>query len=210
VIDLYFFPGSASMAVHAALEEAGLEHNLIRATRENGVFGPPEAARLNPAGRIPTMSFDGMAMTEAAACVMHVSDLNPAAGLAPAVGTPERGQWYRWLVHMANTVHPTYIAVFSPGRSAPPEAEDAVKAYSTELLAEHRAALGAHLAANGPYLLGEQYTSADLFLFMLTRWGRNFEPRWWDEPSLGAHYRTIKERPAVQRVFEQEELDDES
>ena len=71
VIDLYY--------VHAALEEAGAEYSLIRATRENGVFGPPEAARLNPAGRVPTMSFDGMAMTESVACLMHISDMYPDA-----------------------------------------------------------------------------------------------------------------------------------
>jgi hypothetical protein len=47
MIDLYYRPGAASLPVHAALEEAGAEYNLIRATRENGVFGPPEAARLN-------------------------------------------------------------------------------------------------------------------------------------------------------------------
>jgi glutathione S-transferase len=68
--------------------------------------------------------------------------------------------------------------------------------------------LDAHLAANGPYLLGELFTSADLFLFMLTRWGRRLERRWWDAPALGNHYQTIKTRPAIQRVFEQEQLDD--
>jgi glutathione S-transferase len=50
VIDLYYYPGAASLVVHTALEEAGAEHNLIRATREDGVFGPAEAARLNPHG----------------------------------------------------------------------------------------------------------------------------------------------------------------
>jgi glutathione S-transferase len=75
MIDLYYLPGAASLVVHAALEEAGAEYNLIRATRTDGVFGPPEAARLNPAGRVPTMSFDGLAMTESTACLMHISDL---------------------------------------------------------------------------------------------------------------------------------------
>jgi glutathione S-transferase len=78
VVDLYYLPGAASLVVHAALEEAGAEYNLIHATRENGVFGPPEAARLNPAGGVPTMSFDGVAMIESVACLMHISDLTPA------------------------------------------------------------------------------------------------------------------------------------
>jgi glutathione S-transferase len=209
VIDLYYFPGAASLVVHAALEEAGAEYNLIRATRENGVFGPPEAARLNPAGRVPTMSFDGVAMTESVACLMHIGDLYPDAGLAPAPGTPERGQWYRWLVHLLSPVQSTFYGFIAPSRSAPVEAQDAVKAHAIEALGGYQTMLDEHLAVNGPYLLGEQFTGADLFLFMLTRWGRRLERRWWDAPALGSHYRTIKARPAIQRVFEQERLDDD-
>ena len=210
MIDLYYLPGAASLVVHAALEEAGAEYNLIRATRQNGVFGPPEAARLNPAGRVPTMSFDGVAMTESVACLMHISDLYPDAALAPAPGTPERGQWYRWLVYLLSPVQSTFYGFIAPGRSAPVGAEDAVKAHAIDALEGYRTMLDAHLAANGRYLLGELFTGADLFLFMLTRWGRRLEHRWWDAPALGNHYLTIKARPAIQRVFEQEQLDDDT
>jgi glutathione S-transferase len=210
VIDLYYLPGAASLVVHAALEEAGAEYNLIRATRENGVFGPPEAARLNPAGKVPTMSFDGMAMTESVACLMHISDLYPDAQLAPVPGTPARGQWYRWLIYLLNPVQSTFYGFIAPSRSAPASAQDAVKAHAIDALEGYGTTLDAHLAANGPYLLGELFTCADLFLFMLTRWGRRLERRWWDAPALGDHYRTIKIRPAIQRVFEQERLDDDT
>jgi glutathione S-transferase len=95
-------------------------------------------------------------------------------------------------------------------RSAPADAQEAVKAHAVEALDGYRASLDDHLAKRGPYLLGERFTGADLFLFMLTRRGRRLEHRWWDAPTLGAHYHTIKERPAIQRVFEQEGLDDAS
>src|SRR2546430_15671818 len=108
MIDLYYIPGAASLVVHAALEEVGADYNLIRATRDNGVLGPPEAARLNPAGQVPTMAFDGMAMTESVACLMHITDLYPAVGLAPAAGTPDRGRWYRWLAYLLNPVQATF------------------------------------------------------------------------------------------------------
>jgi glutathione S-transferase len=208
VIDLYYFPGAASLVVHAALEEAGAEYSLIRATRRDGVFGPSEAARLNPAGRVPTMSFDGVAMTESVACLMHISDLYPDSALAPEPGTPERGQWYRWLAYLLSPVQSTFYGFIYPGRYAADDAQHAVKAHAIEELGGYRDALDAHLAANGPYLLGEQFTGADLFLFMLTRWGRRLERRWWDAPALGSHYRSIKSRPAMERVYEQEQLDD--
>ncbi|MBV8990515.1 MAG: hypothetical protein JO372_18335 [Solirubrobacterales bacterium] len=68
MIDLYYLAGAASLVVLAALEKAGAEYNLIPATRENGLFGPPKAAKLNLAGRVPTMPFDGIAMTESVPC----------------------------------------------------------------------------------------------------------------------------------------------
>ena len=172
MIELYYLPGAASLVVHAALEEAGAEYNLIRATRRQGVLGPPEAAKLNPAGRVPAMSFDGIAMTESVACLMHISDLFPEAGLAPAPGTPERGQWYRWLAYLLNPVQSTFYGFIYPARSAPADAHDAVKVHAIDTVEGYRASLDAHLAVNGPYLLGARFTSADLFLFMLTRWSR--------------------------------------
>jgi glutathione S-transferase len=210
VIDLYYSPGAASLVVHAALEEVGAEYNLIPVTRENGVFGPPEAARLNPDKQVPTMSFDGLAMTESAACLMHIGDLYPDARLAPAPATPARALWYRWLVYLVSPVQSTFYGFFIPTRSAPPDAEEAVKAHAIEALGGYRASLDRRLGERGPFLLGERFTSADLFLFMLTRWGRRLADRWWDAPNLGAHYRAIRERPAIQRVFAQEGLDDAS
>lgn len=207
-IDLYYLPGAASLAVHAALEEAGADYNLIRATHANGVFGPPEAAILNPAGRVPTMSFDGLAMSESVACLMHISDLYPDATLAPAPGTPERGRWYRWLAYLLNPVQSTFYCWIAPGRSAPSDAQDAVQAHATDALERHRTRIEAQLAEHGPYLLGEQFTSADLFLFMLTRWSRRLERPWWGGPAGANHYLTIRARPAVERVYAQEELDD--
>jgi glutathione S-transferase len=209
VIDLYYRPGAASLAVHAALEEAGAQYNLIRATRENGVFGPPAAAKLNPAGTVPTMAFDGVAMTESVACLMHISDLFPDAGLGPPPGTPARGQWYRWLAYLLSPVQSTFYGFIAPSRYAQGDAQAAVKVHAIEALAAYRSVIESQLAANGPYLLGDPFSCADLFLFMLTRWGRRLDSRWWDAPALGSHYRTIKIRPAMQRVFEQEGLDDD-
>lgn len=209
MIDLYYLPGAASLVAHAALEETGAEYDLIRARRENGVFSQPEAARLNPAGTVPTMSFEGTAMTESVACLLHISDLYPDAQLVPVPGTIERAQCYRWLSYLLNPVQSTFYGFIFPSRFAPASAQDAVKAHAIDALEGYRKTLDTHLAGNGPYLLGELFTCADLFLFMLTRWGRRLERRWWDAPALGGHYQTIKARPAMRRVFEQEGLEDE-
>lgn len=208
MIELYYMPGSAALAVHAGLEEAGAEYRLIRVRREDGAVEPPELLRLNPTGRVPTMTFDGMVMTESVACLMHISDLYPEAGLAPAVGTPERAQWYRWLAFLTNTVQATFMNFTAPGRAASEGATEAVREKAIETLGDLRKRIDGHLAGEGPYLLGERFTSADLFLAMITRWCRRLDEKWWDQPHLGEHWRTIRARPSMQRVYEQEGLEE--
>jgi glutathione S-transferase len=207
VIELYFTPGAASLAVHGVLEEVGAEYRLIRVTKENGRVDPPELPRLNPHVRVPTMVDGDLVMFESAACVMHLCDNHPEAGLAPALGTQERALWYRWLTYMTNTVQATFMVYFYPGRYAgAPEAEGSVEARAAEALGGMRDHLEGELAAGGPYLLGERFTSADLYLAMLTRWGRRLPERWWDREKLGEHYRLVTGRPAITRVYEQEGL----
>ena len=91
--------------------------------------------------------------------------------------TPERGQWYRWLIYLVNPVQSTFYGFIAPGRSAPVGAQEAVRAHAIDALEGYRTTLNTHLATNGPYLLGDLFTSADLFLFMLTRWARRLEHR---------------------------------
>jgi glutathione S-transferase len=209
VIELYYIPGAASLAVHAALEEVGAEYRLVRVFKQHGKIEPAELGRLNPHRRVPTMVDDGLVMYESAACVMHLSDLHPQAGLAPPVGTHERALWYRWLTYLTNTVQAAFMVYFYPTRVTDDEGASATIARTTAAsLAEMRDFLERELAAGGPYLLGERFTSADLYLCMLTRWGRRLDPKWWDQPMLGAHFWRVRERPALQRVWEQEGLDE--
>lgn len=208
LIDLYYMPGSAAMAPHAVLEEVGAPYRLIRVTRNGGRIDPPELARLNPHRRVPVLVDGDLVVYESAACVMHLSDLHPEAGLAPDVGTAERALWYRWLTYLTNTVQATFMLSFYPARATgSPAGEEAVHAKANEALAGMRDFLERELADGGPYLLGERYSSADLYLLMLTRWGRRLEPKWWDQPAIGAHFRRVYARDAVQRMWRQEGLD---
>ena len=210
MIELYYLPGSASLAPHMVLEEAGAEYRLVRVEREDGrIVSPPNYLELNPLGRVPALVDGDLRLTESAAIVMYLCDRFSAGGLAPEPGTPERGLWYRWLVYLTNTVQPALIAFFGPGRAAAgPEGEPAVKAGAIRQLDDQRVFLSGHLAAGGPCLLGERFTSADLYLAMLTRWTRRLEQKWWDDPQIGAHYRRIVDRPASRRVWAQQGLDD--
>lgn len=210
MLDLYWIPGAASLAVHTLLEEVGAEYRLHRVVREDGKVEPAEFRKLSPHGRVPTVVLDGgLVMYESAAIVMHLSDLYPEAGLAPAPATPERALWYRWLTYLTNTVQATFMIFIYPERYTAEGADaEPVKERAEASLVRMRDFLESELAAGGPYVLGERFSSADLYLWMLTRWGRRFEPKWWDQPELGAHWRRVRERPAAQRVYEQEGLEE--
>ena len=204
MIELFFMPGAASLAPHIALEEAGADYRLVRVTRD-GTIDPPEFLEVNPHGRIPAMRDGELRMYESAACLMHIADLYPGAGLAPALGHPRA----RALLPMARLPdqhragRARGLASTRRGsrrrRRRPPSRRS-----RASLLVGMRDSIDGELAAAGRTSSATRYSGADVFLFMLTRWGRQLDPKWWDCPNLGPHFRAVRERPAVQRVFEQE------
>ncbi|MCY4087163.1 MAG: glutathione S-transferase family protein [Actinomycetia bacterium] len=207
---LYYLPGTAAMAPHMALEEAGADYELVLVERDNGqVVDPPNYRELNPHDLVPTLVDGDLVLHEAAAVVMYLSDAYPDAALAPAPGTAARGHWYRWLTYLTNTVQPAQLNRLYPERyTTDAHGSEGVRRAGEAILEQMRAWIDGELGRNGPYLLGETFTSADLYLCMLTRWSRTLEPKWWDSPSLGSHYRRIVARPAVVRVYEQQGLEE--
>ena len=210
MIKLYYLPGAASLAPHGCLEEAGADYELVRVVREDGIPSePPNYLDLQPKGYVPALVDGDVVTYESAACCMYLSERFPEAGLAPAVGSPERAAWYRWHTHLTNTVQADFMAYFAPGRSVDSDAaQDELKECAGTRLLATRNWLDGELAKAGEYLVANTFSSADLYLAMLTRWGRRFDEQWWDAPNLGAHYERIASRPAIKRVYEQQGLDD--
>ncbi|MDQ3067491.1 MAG: glutathione S-transferase family protein, partial [Actinomycetota bacterium] len=175
---LHYLPGTAAMAPHATLAEIGVPYELVRVERdENGQVSEAYLA-LNPWGKIPTLEDGELVLTESAAICLHLADKFPDARLAPPVGTPERAELYRWLLWLTNTVQMTQMRYFYPDRYG----TEGVKELADAELAEHHARIDAHLAGR-EWLVGDERSVADLFLFMLTRWGRFLEPAAWGRPN---------------------------
>lgn len=199
---LYYSPGAASMVVHLALLEAGADYRLERVDLDAGAQRDPAYLQLNPNGMVPTLLIDGKPFYEAAACLMTVADRHPEAGLAPRPDTLARAAWNQWIVHIANTVQPAFRIWFYPhelGGGVPAEA----------IAARIEAAwnrFDAQLAANGPYLLGDACTAADLMLLMVMRWSRNMPKPATDWPALRAYAARMKARPSWKRLYELEGL----
>ena len=209
MIKLYYLPGAASLAPHGCLEEAGADYELVHVVREDGV--PKEPANyyeLQPKGRVPALVDGDVVTYESAAVCMYLSDRFPDSGLAPK-DTAARAAWYRWHTHLTNTVQTDFMSFFAPTRSVDSDAaQEELQECANTRLRETRDWLDGELGKAGDYLVGGTFSSVDLFLAMLTRWGRRFDDQWWDAPNVGAHYKRITGRPAIQRVYDQQGLED--
>ena len=92
------------------------------------------------------------------------------------------------------------------GAGASDDLKAQVKAGAISVLSSQFDWLDSELAGK-KYLLGETFSGADLYLFMLTRWSRNLPVKGWDRPNLGAHYARIAERPSVVSMMAKQELE---
>lgn len=204
---LYWSPGSASIAPHAALEEIGAAYELKRVDLSPDKPRDPEYLRLNPNGRVPTLVIDSRDVVfESAAIVMHLADRHPDAALAPAVEDPLRRLYYQWLVHLTNTLQPAYLLYYYAARHTTNPAHAAeIQAKAVEDLKLVWGRIDQALAT-GPYMLGARFSACDLYLRMLATWR---DPL----PDLLSRWRNVARcvglvvaRPAVQRMMRQNEL----
>ena len=200
---IYFLPGSAAMAAMAAIEETGAPYEAERIVRRDGrTVEPPDYLEISPTGRVPALVDGSVTVNESAAIVLHVADRFPQSGLMPEFGSAERSYAYRWLMYLTNTVQATFMWRIYPGRFVgdDPDAQAAIVAGSELQLTGMFEWIDAELQGQ-PYLLGDRFSAPDLYLHMVTRWGRRLDPQAWSLPALGDHYRRLSERPSVARML---------
>jgi len=210
MLQLHYYPSNASMAPHILLRELGAVFELVRVDRGNGEHKSPAYLKLNPNGLIPVLQDGELVLYETAAILLHLADTHAQAGLAPALGTAERAQFYKWLIWLTNTLQPALIAYYYPERWV--DEGNAAGAAQVKAQAEARIAplldqLEAQLACHGgPWLLGKAYSAADPLAFMLCRWTRGFARPARCLPRLGDYLRRMLARPAVQQAIAVEGL----
>jgi glutathione S-transferase len=202
MIALYYYPGNASMAPHMALEEIGQPFELRLVDRDTAAHKTPDYLRLNPNGLIPVLVDGDLVLYESAAICLHLADRFPAAHLTPPVGTPGRAHLYKWLIHLTNTLQPELLTYFYPERQSDDDAMAArLKAHAERRVGEELDRIEAHLKTSGPYLLGDTYSVADMFLLMLGRWTRELGNPARNRPGLRRLMEGVAERPAVKRAL---------
>jgi glutathione S-transferase len=187
------------MAPHLALAEIGCDYELVRVGFDDPAEASEEYRRLNPWGRVPTLQDGDFVLTESAAILLYLAERFPEARLLPAAAR-ERADAYRWLLYLTNTLQPAFLRFFYPQRYG----SDADREAAT--LGEHFDWIDGELRER-EWLVGDERSAADLFLFMLVRWGRRLAPPAWERPALRAHAQRMLARPAVLRMLDEQGLE---
>ncbi|MBT9486463.1 MAG: glutathione S-transferase family protein [Rubrivivax sp.] len=207
-LTLHYHPGNASMTPHLLLRELGVPFKLQLVDRAANAHKSPAYLKLNPNGLIPVLQDGDLVLYETAAIVLHLLDTHPQASLAPAVGTPERAEFYKWLMWLSGSVQalmPHYFytdRLVAPGNTAgAAEVKAQVEAKLNTLFDQIEQRLSEH-----PWMGGAQFSALDPYTFMLCRWTRGMQRPARTLPHIGPYLQRLLARPAVQQVIDTEGL----
>ncbi|MDD5030704.1 MAG: glutathione transferase GstA [Rhodoferax sp.] len=198
---LYYSPGACSLSPHIVLKEAGLAFEAIAApTKTHKLADGTDYYTINPLGYVPFLTLDdGRTLHEGPAIVQYLADLVPAKKLAPPNGSWERYKLQEWLNTISTELHKGFSPLFTPGM--PEEA----KAIAISRLAGRLKWVDGELAGKN-YLMGDTFTVADAYLFVVVGWGKYVGIDIADLPHLGAFMARVGARSAVQEALRAEGL----
>ena len=194
-IVFYSSPMSRGRIVHWMLEEVGVPYRFEVVNLESGDHKKPSFLAVNPMGKVPAIAHRGVVVTECAAICAYLADAFPGAKLAPPTDSPARGTYYRWLFFGASCVE---AAVIDKMMSRPAPTRPGALGYGSydDVLATLEKAV-----APGPYILGTQFSAADVYLGSQIAFGmmmKALEPR----PAFEEYANRLQQRPAYKRFVE--------
>ncbi|MBW6421097.1 glutathione S-transferase family protein [Rhizobium sp. XQZ8] len=197
---LFFSPNACSLASHIALAESGLPYELKRLKFAENEQRSDAYLKINPKGRVPALATDRGVITETVAILAFIAQAAPEAKLAPLDDPFLFARMQAFNAYIASTVHVASAhyrrhARWADNQSsfedmmakAPKNVHECFQLIEDDFL-------------EGPYVLGEAYSVADPYLYLMTGWLANLKLDRADFPKVSAHYDLMKQRPAVQRA----------
>src|SRR6185503_5224631 len=202
-LTLYHAAPSRSSITRWMLEEIGEPYDIHLLSLNKGDNRAPEFLAVNPMGKVPALKHGDVVITEAAAICAYLADEFPRAKLNVPVGDPRRGVYLKWLFFGTSCIEPAIIDRAAPRKE---EARRGMLGYGDfDTVMD----VVAKAVSKGPYLLGEQFTAADVVIGSGLRWGMLFKllP---ERPEFLSYVGRLASRPALQRAEAQDkELDAE-
>jgi glutathione S-transferase len=190
---LYHASPSRSSVALWMLEEVGAPYDIKLLNLSKGDQQKPEYLVINPMGKVPALKVGDVVITEVAAICAYLADEFPRAKLNVPVGDPRRGLYFKWLFFAPSVMEPAANDKVFPRKEAPRAAAIGYRDLDTTLDIVVKA------LAPGPFLMGEQFTAADVVVGSLLRWGVMFKfvP---ERSEFLAYIARLNTRPAMQRA----------
>ncbi|MFN5348084.1 MAG: glutathione transferase GstA [Polaromonas sp.] len=198
---LYYSPGACSLSVHITLHEAGMAFTPIKApTKTHKLEDGTDYYSINPLGYVPLLELDdGTRLMEAPALMQYIADQVPGKHLAPANGSVARAQVNGWLNFVSSELHKNFAPLFNPATPAD------YKPMVTERLLSRFQWVDEQLAGQ-PYLVGNSFSVADVYLFNVSSWAPLVKVDLSGFANLAAFRAHMAQRPAVQAAMRAEGL----
>ncbi len=205
---LYWSKMTGVIAPQVLLEEVGAEYEKIVVDLEEEENFGAEFLAVNPMAQIPAMQLpDGTVITESAAMTLHITDCYPKAKLAPAPGSSDSAIFLRWLIFMAASLYTTDLRLFYPDQFTNDQnGHDGVMASGRADMDRFFGILNDALEP-GPYLLGETFSAADIYLWMLAAWHPEPAKMLAINSRVKQLVELVQSRPATARVWEEHKED---
>jgi glutathione S-transferase len=194
-ITFYTNPMSRGQIARWMLEEVGAPYEQVLLDYGTSMKAPDYLA-INPMGKVPAIRHGEVVVTESAAICAYLADAFPETELAPSVGNPLRGAYYRWLFFGAGPVETAVTNTYLKWEPTPEQSMMVGYGSFAKVLDVLQ-----DLVASGPYLLGERFTAVDVSLGSQIAWGIGFgtmEKR----PGFEDYVARISDRPAYRKAKE--------
>ena len=198
---LYYSPGACSLSPHIALQEAGLAYTpVLASTKSHKLQDGTDYYTINALGYVPVLELDnGERLRQGPAIVQYMADQVPDKRLAPANGTLARYRLQEWLTFIGTELHKGFSPLFNP--ATPEDYKPMVR----ERLLQRLQWVDSQLAGK-QYLMGDQFTVADGYLFTVTNWTQPTKLDISGLAHLAAYRERVGARPAVQAAMKAEGL----
>ena len=195
-LTLFHAPNTRSSGVRVLLEELGASYQLHPIDMKANKQRAQDYLAVNPMGKVPAIKHGETLITEQVAIYIYLADLFPEAGLAPGLRDPQRGAYLRWLAFYGSCFEPAMCDLALKREPVPPatcpygDCETTLKTLNDQL-------------ARGPYMLGAQFSAADVLWGSSLTWMTMFGllP---ETPDMKAYIDRVNQRPSIAHVRQQD------
>ena len=199
---LYAKKNAGSVAVEALLAACGAAYEIKDVQRDAAGAFPTSLFDVNPKGEVPILVLpDDTIMTESAAMLIHLADIFPQAGLAPATASPLRPRYLRWMLFLATAVYMSNLRIYYPQYyTADPAGIAGIKAKALPAMSRELGILS-NAIGEGPFILGAAMSAVDIYAAMLATWPPDAAALFAKYPNLKTLHDRVAAGPAIAKVW---------